>query len=239
MNECFCNSSRSFTLKRIIFGRVNDSCTKARLPILSDYPPWCFSLYVTSLFSLVIPLCPNVTGTLRCYFSVHHQRNTAGFCVVLADSIDMLQVLNWTLLLNSPDHFTQTVDVAPKHTAGEPTVRTARAQKATAAGKSLKGKALKQTAKVAGPKAKTGARQTKPTQAKRRKSSNGASTENDNTDSESEKVGQSSSNGSDEDDGEREGPSVQTLWYKSDYGNQQESSDFVDNGARAEPSDAT
>ena len=121
---------------------------------------------MTSLFSLVIPLCPNVTGTLRCYFSVHHQRNTAGFCVVLAESvIDMLQVLNWTLLLNSPDHLTQTVDVAPKHTAGEPTVRTARAQKATAAGKSLKGKALKQTAKVAGPKAKTGAPQTKPTSA--------------------------------------------------------------------------
>nr|CAH0109609.1 unnamed protein product [Daphnia galeata] len=102
----------------------------------------------------------------------------------------------------------------------EPTRRTARAQKATAAGKSPKGKALRQTAKVAGPKAKTGARQTKPTQAKRRKPSNGASTENDNTDSESGKVGQSSSNGSDEDedDGAREGPSVQTLWYESDYG---------------------
>ena len=65
--------------------------------LLQDHPPWCVSLYVTSLFSLVIPLCPDVAGTLRCYVSVHHQRKTAGFCVVLADSIDVLKVLNWSL----------------------------------------------------------------------------------------------------------------------------------------------
>lgn len=97
MDECFCNSSRSFILKRVPFGQINHSWTKARLPNLSDHPPWCVSLYVTSLSSLVIPLCPEAAGTLRCYVSVHHQRKTAGFCVVLADSIGVLKVLNWSL----------------------------------------------------------------------------------------------------------------------------------------------
>ena len=52
---------------------------------------------MTSLFSLVIPLYPDVTGTLRCYVSIHHHRNSAGFCVVLVDSIDVLKALNWSL----------------------------------------------------------------------------------------------------------------------------------------------
>ena len=53
-------------------------------------------------------------------------------------------------MLNSPDRLTKTVDVAPEQPTREPTARTARAQKATAAGKSPKGKARRQTAKVAG-----------------------------------------------------------------------------------------
>jgi len=52
---------------------------------------------VTSLFSLVNPLYPDVTGTLRCHVSIHLHRNTAVFFLVLVDTIYVLKVLNWSL----------------------------------------------------------------------------------------------------------------------------------------------
>jgi hypothetical protein len=138
---------------------------------------------------------------------------------------------NRSLLSNFPDRLTQTFEVTLEQGVKTPTARTARAKKATATSKSPRGKTLKQTGKVTGQKAKTRTRQTEPTQAERKdqrgESSDGASSENDNTDSESDDVGQGSSDGSDgdEDDEKRAGPSVQTLWYESDYGYGQESSD--------------
>jgi hypothetical protein len=144
-------------------------------------------------------------------------------------------------VLNSPEGLTQTDESASERREETPTARTVRAQKATAAAKSPKGKALKRTAKVTETKAKAGARQTEPTQAKRRKSSNGASTENDSTGREVRNVGQNDSNSSDvdmEDDTQAE-HSVQTIWYESDYGDPPKPSDFVDNKVRADPSDQT
>jgi hypothetical protein len=83
-------------------------------------------------------------------------------------------------LSNFPDRMTQTGDISAKPAVEEPTMRGPNAKETTATSKSPKGKALKQTRRVAGSEATTKARQTKPTQVERQdqrsESSNSTST---------------------------------------------------------------
>jgi hypothetical protein len=96
-DDCFCRSSRKYILDRVPFDRISHSWMKARLPVLSDHPPWKISLYGSSLLSAVVPLKPNVSGTLRCFIGVYHARDRTGCCVVLSDYITVLKISNWSL----------------------------------------------------------------------------------------------------------------------------------------------
>jgi hypothetical protein len=147
---------------------------------------------------------------------------------------DKYQMLN-RCLLNSPEGLTQTGDLASGPREGTPTARTARAQKATATTKSPEGKTRKRAAKAAEGKTKAGVRQTPLRQAKKCKSRNGASTENDNTGSEDQN--DSGSSDIDIEDTTQTGHSVQVVWYESDYGDPPKPSDSVDNEVRANPGD--